>query len=92
MSGVMERFLIGFGFRSRYPSYQVGDEIVAIMTDYRRADETGIVRIGDTVLEVPGAEPGQVEQRVQLRVTDFDASEHRGRAEVISRVESDATV
>ena len=36
--------------------------------------QSGLFRIGDTVLEIPDAPTGMVDSRVALRVTEFDPS------------------
>jgi hypothetical protein len=75
-----EKYFAGWRFRTRRPSYEPGDELVADVTG---ADgETSVVRIGDTRLDLDEAVPADT--RVRVRVTDFDETTHRGEAELLA--------
>lgn len=78
----LEKLLAGWTFRSRTPSFEAGAEIPAVVTDYH--DGAAVVRVGDSVLTVPGADPDLVDVRVTLRVLDFDEATHTGTAEVVA--------
>ncbi|NHA15197.1 hypothetical protein [Thioalkalivibrio sp. XN279] len=67
-------------FRSSRPGFAAGDEIRAYLTGFDPATGQGTARIGDTVLQVTGAAPGQVDQLIDLRVESFDAARATGQA------------
>jgi hypothetical protein len=77
---LFEKYFAGWRFRSRTPSYEPGDDLVANVT----GDDggTSIVRIGDTHLELDESVPADT--RIRLRVTDFDPATHRGQAELLA--------
>lgn len=81
---MMDKFLAGFNFRTKTPSFEAGQTIEVMVTG---EDEEGhVARIGDTILRVEGAPDGAVDTRIHARVTDFDESAHRGTAEYIETV------
>lgn len=86
---MFETFFKGFSFRSSYPDFEQDQEVSAYMTGYDEEREAGIVRVGDTILEVPDATPDLLDQELQLRITDFDQRTHRGRAEQVTSSETD---
>lgn len=67
-------------FRTARPAFTPGEEIRAYLTAFDPATGDGTVRIGDTVLEVTGAEATQLDQLVDLRIESFDAQRATGRA------------
>jgi hypothetical protein len=79
-----DKYLEGWGFRSKYPSFDVGDEISVFVTGSE--DGVQLARVGDTKLRIPGAPDDLVDKRVRLRVTEFDDEEHVGEAEYIETV------
>ncbi|SDF77956.1 DUF7513 family protein [Halorientalis regularis] len=75
----LEKFLAGWRFRSRTPTFESGVELVAYVTD---ADGgTSVLRIGDSRLELDEHVPEDAQVRV--RVTAFDDETHRGEAELL---------
>jgi hypothetical protein len=76
-----EKLFAGLTFRTRTPEYEPGQEIVAFVTG--RNAEGLLVRVGDTVLELPGAESDLLERRVRVEVLEFDTASHRGRGQVL---------
>ncbi|SDM71201.1 hypothetical protein SAMN04487949_2370 [Halogranum gelatinilyticum] len=80
----VKKLLAGWSFRTSTPDYAVGDELTAFVTG--TDGSTPIVRIGDTVIQLPDADgDGElVEKRVRLRVTEFDAQRHEGAGELLS--------
>jgi len=80
-----EKLFSGWTFRTNRPSYAAGDELTAFVTGY----EGGVarVRIGDTIITLPDAEPGLGDRLVRLRVTEFDADDSTGRGELLGVVE-----
>ena len=74
-----EKFLAGWRFRSRKPTFEPDTELVAYVTD---ADGgTSVLRIGDSRLELDEHVPADTQVRV--RVTAFDDETHRGEAELL---------
>jgi len=67
-------------FRTSAPGFAPGEEICAYLTGFNPDTGEGTVRIGDTVLTVEGASAAQVDQRVELRVENFDVASATGRA------------
>jgi hypothetical protein len=75
----LEKYLAGWQFRSRTPSYAPGDELVVNVTDVD--DDTSLVQVGDTRLKLDERVPTGA--RVSVRVTAFDEETHRGDAELL---------
>ena len=78
---LFDRLFAGAAFRSRTPSFEVGQEVTAFVTGV--GDEVSLVRIGDTVIELPDADPALLETRVRFEVEAFDAASSRGRGRVL---------
>jgi len=76
----LDAFLAGVNFRTATPQYSAGDELNVIVTS--RDGDDALVRIGDTVLRVLDTEVS-VDAEVRIRVTDFDAADSTGTAELI---------
>lgn len=76
----------GWQCRSRYPAFRQGQEITASVTGYDREAGEGRVRVGDTVLRVPGVDENLVDQTVRLRIETFDSSKHVGEARYLETV------
>ena len=75
----------GWRFRTSTPTYAAGDTLDAFVTG--RDPDGGVrVRIGDTVLRLPDADPRLVDARIRLEVTSFDADAHEGTAELLDVV------
>ena len=78
-------FLEGLTFRTATPDYAEGETLESYVTG--RDPGGGVcVRIGDTVLRLPDADPALVDALVRLRVTSFDAGSHEGTAELVEVV------
>jgi hypothetical protein len=75
----LEKFLAGWQFRSRTPSFEPGAEVVAYVTDTDGAES--VLRIGDSRLELDEQLPADA--KVRVRVTAFDDGTHRGEAELL---------
>ncbi|QLG60408.1 DUF7513 family protein [Halorarum salinum] len=78
------KYLKGWQFRSANPSFEVGQELTAMITG--TDGDTPVARVGDTILRVPDAPRTAVDKRVRLRVTEFDGNEHEGTAELVEVV------
>lgn len=81
---LLGKYLTGWQFRTTRPSFEVGQEITAMITG--RDGDTPVARVGDTVLRVPDAPASAVDKRVRLRVSDFDEDEHVGSADLLEVV------
>ncbi|UWG47369.1 Uncharacterized protein HSRCO_1081 [Halanaeroarchaeum sp. HSR-CO] len=77
-------FFAGFSFRTKTPSFDVGDELELFVTG--QSDEGFVARVGDTILHVEGAPSGSVDTRIRARVTDFDTESHQGTVEFIEKI------
>lgn len=75
-------FFAGAEFRTSKPTYSPGDELTAIVTG--RDGEDALIRIGDTVLRLPGAaDDVTVDEEARVRVTAFDDDSATGEAELV---------
>lgn len=81
----LSAFVAGLTFRTATPTFEVGEEIPAVVTGRRGTD--AVVRIGDTVLRLPGSVL-QVDEAI-IRVTAFDAADYTGEAEFVEAVDVD---
>jgi hypothetical protein len=77
-----DAFTAGWSFRTTTPSFEPGEEITAFVTGYE--NDSGVARIGDTILTLTDAAPELVDTQVQLRIEEFDESDHTGRATVLA--------
>ncbi|MCO8244420.1 MULTISPECIES: hypothetical protein [unclassified Haladaptatus] len=84
---LLDKYLAGWSFRTSTPTFEVGEEIDVYLTGQRNG--TATARVGDTILRVEGAPPGKVDDRVRLRVEEFDANEHRGRATFVETIDGE---
>ncbi|SDY19486.1 DUF7513 family protein [Halobellus clavatus] len=80
-----ESLFAGLTFRTSTPAFEVGDEVPAFVTG--RGDDGLLVRVGDTVLELPDADPSLLDAKVQIEIESFDARTHRGTARVVDVLE-----
>ncbi|MDT8409431.1 MAG: hypothetical protein RQ741_07510 [Wenzhouxiangellaceae bacterium] len=67
-------------FRSTRPTLGQGQVIEVYLTGFDPDSGKGQVRIGDSLLEVDGMSPDQVDQLVRLEVQGFDADTATGTA------------
>ncbi|WP_416839591.1 hypothetical protein [Haloferax sp. DFSO52] len=77
----LDKLLAGWTFRTATPAFDVGDEITAYVT--HRDDDGYSVRIGDSVLRIDDVDGLEIETKVLLRVTSFDADASKGTGEVL---------
>lgn len=70
-------------FRTARPTFEAGEELNVYLTAFDASSGRGEARIGDSILEVEGARPEQLDKLVTLKVASFDAQAHRGQAQVI---------
>ena len=77
----LDKFLAGLRLRSSTPSFEVGDEVPVFVTG--RTDDGLLVRVGDTVLELPDADPSLLDAKVRIEIESFDESTYRGTARVV---------
>ncbi|PSP73533.1 hypothetical protein BRC86_08935 [Halobacteriales archaeon QS_3_64_16] len=84
----LDAFLKGWSFRSSTPEFEPGQEIAAFVTG--RDGRGQVARIGDTILHLDTGDGNGGEDlldtRVRLRIEDFDANDHTGRATVLERL------
>ena len=82
----LSAFVAGLAFRTATPTFEVGEEIPAVVTGRRGPD--AVARIGDTILRLPGSDL-QVDDEAIIRVTAFDAADYTGEAEFVEAVDVD---
>ncbi|ELZ26072.1 hypothetical protein C474_20266 [Halogeometricum pallidum JCM 14848] len=75
----------GLHLRTATPTYEPGEELVAFVTGAEGS--TLLVRIGDSVIELPDGDPALVDATVRFEVESFDAGTHRGRGRLLEVVE-----
>jgi hypothetical protein len=80
---LLEKYLVGVGFRTNTPAFAPGQEISAFVTGYD--GDTPVARIGDTVLRIEDAPADAVDARARLRVESFDDGDHTGTATYLER-------
>jgi len=81
---LLEKYFKAWGFRTAKPAFEPGDELEVFLTGVQ--DGVPVARIGDTLLTVPDAPPELVDSKIAVRVTDFDANDHRGSCEFLEKV------
>ncbi|SFR42397.1 DUF7513 family protein [Halogeometricum limi] len=82
---LFEKLAAGFRLRTSTPTYEAGDELTAFVTGTNGS--ALLVRIGDSVIELPDADPSLVDATVRLEVESFDASTYRGRGRLVDVLE-----
>lgn len=76
-------FTAGWEFRTATPGFESGQALEVYITGYDHERAVALVRIGDTVLEVSGPGPESVDETVAIRINSFDATTHRGKADIL---------
>jgi hypothetical protein len=79
------KLFAGWTFRTNRPAYAAGDELTAFVTGYE--DGVAQVRVGDTIISLPGAKRELDDRLVRLRVTEFDAERSTGSGELLGVVD-----
>jgi ABC-type molybdate transport system ATPase subunit len=69
--------------RTATPCLEQNQEVTVVVTNYDQETGTAVVRIGDSRLRIKDTQPDIVDMTVRIRVTDFDANEHTGTAELL---------
>jgi hypothetical protein len=82
-TSLLGKYLEGWGFRSTTPRFEPGEEFDVFLTGVR--DGVPVARVGDTTIEVPDAPVRFVDDRVAVRVTEFDDATHTGTATFLER-------
>ncbi|MDS0292905.1 DUF7513 family protein [Halogeometricum luteum] len=75
----------GLRLRTATPAYEPGEELTAYVTGAEGS--TLLVRVGDSVIELPDGDPSLVDATVRFEVESFDAATHRGRGRLLDVVE-----
>ncbi|SFR46993.1 hypothetical protein SAMN04487947_1799 [Halogeometricum rufum] len=81
----LRKLTAGLHLRTATPTYDAGEELVAFVTGLNGT--TPIVRIGDTIIELPDADPSLVDATVRFEVESFDDSTFRGRGRLLDVLE-----
>ncbi|MFC4406087.1 DUF7513 family protein [Haloarchaeobius iranensis] len=79
--------LAGVGFRTRTPAFDPGEEVTAFVSGVQ--DGAAVIRIGDSRLSLPGVEDPDVlvDERVRVRVEEFDETSHSGSGVLVEVVD-----
>lgn len=80
----LSAFTEGWKFRTNKPTFESGEEFTAFVTGYENG--TGLVRLGDSVLELEEASSDLLDTQVRLRVEEFEDTDHTGRATVLEEL------
>lgn len=83
---LLEKYLKGWQFRTTTPDFEVGEEYRVVITGYDETEQRAVARVGDTVLYLEDTQPAHVDTVAEVRITEFDANEHTGSAEVVDVV------
>jgi hypothetical protein len=81
-----KQYLKGWTFRSATPAVSPGDEHIVFVSRYDDSTGENIIHTGDTQIRVENEDSDISGKKVRIRVTDFDANEHLGHAEVLEVV------
>ncbi len=84
---LLDKYLAGWTFRTNKPEFDSGEEIDVYLTKYENG--TARARVGDTILNVEGAPRDALDTRVRLRVEEFDANDHEGRATFVKALDGE---
>lgn len=71
-------FLESWSFRSATPSFEPGDRIRAIITDFNSQEGMGVARIGDTIIRVDNTTRDDLDREVGIEIEQFDRKRSRG--------------
>ncbi|WP_458184925.1 DUF7513 family protein [Haladaptatus sp. NG-WS-4] len=82
---LFDKYLKGWSFRTNKPEFDVGEEIDLYITGYENG--TAVARVGDTILDVDGAPVSAIDTHVRLRIEEFDANDHVGRATYLEPID-----
>ncbi|WP_267644171.1 DUF7513 family protein [Haloarchaeobius amylolyticus] len=84
---LLSSLLAGVGFRTRTPSFGQGEEVTGFVSDARNGE--ALLRIGDSELYVQGVDDPErlVDERVVVRVEEFDDSTSAGKAVLVEVIE-----
>lgn len=72
----------GWRFRTRYPSFDEGQHVAAYVTGYDEETGEGEIRVGDSLLRVKDLSPEKLDEKVTVRITEFDSTSGVGRARI----------
>jgi hypothetical protein len=81
---IFEKYLAGWSFRTRYPDYEVGETIEAMVTEM--LDGKAKARIGDSMLRIKDAPEGSENMRVLVEIDEWDTEEHVGEGTYLETV------
>lgn len=80
----LTKYLAGWSFRTSHPTFDPDDEFTVVVTDMK--DGMAVARIGDSMLHIQNAPASTVDNRVRVRVIEFDDEKHVGDAEFLKVV------
>ncbi|MFB6234164.1 MAG: TRAM domain-containing protein [Halopenitus sp.] len=80
---LISKYLSGFSFRTTTPSLEPGRTVNVFVSEYDEATGEGIALIGDTELHVRDFDPEDIDKRVAVEVTEYDADTGVARGEFV---------
>jgi len=83
---LLSKYLSGFSFRTTTPALEPGDTVNVFVSEYDEATGKGTAFVGDTELRVTEFEADDVDKRVAVDVTDYDADSGVARGTFVSVV------
>jgi hypothetical protein len=81
---VLEKYLAGWTFRTKFPDFEPGEEIEVMVTGSE--DGEAKARIGDSVLRIHEAPGNLLHKRVTVEITEWDSEGHMGEGTYIETV------
>lgn len=81
---IMEKWLAGWSFRTRYPDYEPGETIEVMVTGM--TDGKAKARIGDSILRIKDAPEGSENMRVLVEIEEWDTEDHIGEGTYLETV------
>jgi hypothetical protein len=76
-------------FRTNSPGFSTGDVLELYVGDYDFDSNSAELRIGDTILTVEDVNSDIIDERVRVRITEFNETEHRGTGELLEILETE---
>lgn len=80
---LFDKYLTGWQFRTTTPQFEPGEVISLIVTDYDNEADVAVARVGDSRVHIENTQPGIVDMKVKIEITDFDDSDHVATAELV---------
>lgn len=84
---IFDAFFSGWQLRSSTPNFEEGEEITVTLTNYDEQEGSMYARVGDSKIYIDdGFSSDDIGKQVQVKVSEFETTDHVGRAEVLQVV------